>query len=86
MLYKKVHRQYLREFRVGRRFRFYDDSSEVHEVTRKPEIGLFSIRVSDWDVISMVQWPGKMWLKDNIEWLDRCYIRRFIDNFLESLR
>lgn len=32
MLYKKIHRQYLREFRMGRKFRY---NGEVHEVAGK---------------------------------------------------
>ena len=34
MLYKKIHRQYLREWRVGREFKYYN----IHRVTRKPHI------------------------------------------------
>ena len=36
MLYKKVHRQYLREFRTGRKFKFYDDNIINFNVTREP--------------------------------------------------
>lgn len=39
MLYKKIHRQYVREFRVGRRFKFNDsagmnDSSVVYKIIK----------------------------------------------------
>lgn len=36
MLYKKIHRQYLRQWRIGRRFKI--DSGLVYEVTREPFI------------------------------------------------
>lgn len=35
MLYKKVHRQYLREFRIGRRFKDKYDNC-IDEITGKP--------------------------------------------------
>ena len=35
MLYKKVHRQYLKEWRLGRKYEMY---GEVCEVTREPYI------------------------------------------------
>ena len=34
MLYKKIHRQYFREFRIGRRFK-YEGNGVVCEVTKK---------------------------------------------------
>lgn len=37
MLYKKIHRQFLREFRIGRKFK-YSRSGDVCEVTGKPLI------------------------------------------------
>lgn len=36
MLYKKIHRQYLREWRVGRKFKL--DNGLVYEITREPFI------------------------------------------------
>ena len=36
MLYKKIHRQYLREWRLGRKFKL--DNGEVYEVTKEPFI------------------------------------------------
>ena len=33
MLYKKVHRQYLRQWRIGRKYKMY---GQVCEVTREP--------------------------------------------------
>ena len=36
MLYKKIHRQYLRQFRIGRRFKYkFCGCSEVCKVTKK---------------------------------------------------
>lgn len=35
MLYKKVHRQYLRKFRVGRKFEY---NNKVHEIIKEPYI------------------------------------------------
>ena len=37
MLYKKIHRQYLRQFRIGRWFK-YKYSRTVYEVTSEPHI------------------------------------------------
>lgn len=37
MLYKKVHRQYLREFRLGRKLRFCGIDI-VYEITKEPSI------------------------------------------------
>ena len=37
MLYKKVHRQYVKEFRRGRKYEF---DGKVREVTRKPHINI----------------------------------------------
>ena len=38
MLYKKVHRQYLKEFREGRKFKHEFSSNVVCEITRGPYI------------------------------------------------
>lgn len=36
MLYKKIHRQYLREWKVGRKYK--TSSGKVYKVSRKPYI------------------------------------------------
>lgn len=38
VLYKKVHRQYLRQFKVGRKFKC---DGEVHEIIKEPYIGRY---------------------------------------------
>ena len=81
MLYKKVHRQYLRECKIGRKFRF---RGEVYKVTGKPFIyyseGSICVKCSgpgNWDYWDLVVvndfygWSiGKRLDKDNIEWLN----------------
>lgn len=75
MLYKKVHRQYLRQFRKGRKYKF-NDSNIVGEIIRKPSIdkeyGYIYIRVGGLYLITMTgPGSGKMWHKDDyITWLD----------------
>ena len=66
MLYKKVHRQYLREWRVGREFKFKD--SNVHKVIEKPYIRLFDICSDGWLLIVLI--TGRIMCAGNIEWLD----------------
>lgn len=75
MLYKKIHRQHVRQFRVGRKFRFVDNYNDrVYKITGKPHIPLFTkgkrstIRVDCWDLIFV--WSGKLWHKDDITWLN----------------
>lgn len=67
MLYKKIHRQCLREWRVGRKFRICD-YSKVIEITEKPHLKSDSIWVADWCLISLDD--GSMWPKGVTEWLD----------------
>lgn len=59
MLYKKIHRQHLREFRVGRKFIKYDDS-HVHEVTKEPYVYGGSIWISR--IIDCNKRPSSLWL------------------------
>ena len=80
MLYKKVHRQFLREFKKGREFRVGDD---VYKVTREPCIDpeyIYSV-VSDnaWPLIPLVDAPKSIYYypdkgeridEDYIEWLN----------------
>lgn len=78
MLYKKIHRQFLREFRVGRKFKY---NKVVYEVTEKPHIDpeyIYSV-VSDnkWPLIPLVDAPiyyypdkGERTDEDYIEWLN----------------
>lgn len=82
MLYKKTHRQYLREFKVGRRYRYEGDG--VYEITRKPyidedyyiKIDVDNDRYFSCRCIAVIAlYSGKMWYKfkiakDIIIWLD----------------
>ena len=66
MLYKKIHRQHLRQWRIGRRFKI---DGYVDEVTGKPYIKRSCyIWVGDWKVINTVS--GQLWHEDEITWLD----------------
>ena len=47
MLYKKIHRQYIREWRLGRKFRFSHGSNTIYRVSREPYIKGISIWVED---------------------------------------
>lgn len=83
MLYKKVHRQFLREFWVGRKFKFngsagMNDSSVVYKII-KLYIGVKSIyiRILDSkhnnDFIHVITDKGnldELWHEDFFEWLD----------------
>lgn len=72
MLYKKVHRQHVREWRCWRRFK-YNDRDEVYRIPSiaKPHIvEKFNIMVDEWALISMYGPSlGKIWHKEII-WLD----------------
>lgn len=73
MLYKKVHRQHIREWRKGRKFK-YNDRDEVCRIpfTAKPHIiEEFNILIEGWALICMYS-PhlGKIVHKDRITWLD----------------
>ena len=66
MLYKKIHRQYVREFRMGRRFRY---KGCRFEITGKPYIDFTFIWIAGcWELINTVS--GRLWNKDRITWLD----------------
>lgn len=108
MLYKKIHRQFLREFWEGR---WFECKGCMYKVDSKPYIRYiyardsFTISISvgkfssgsyipsTWGLFFMTgQHKGK--IKQNKIKLDkdrnnkgrlRCYIKRFIDNFLEIL-
>lgn len=72
MLYKKVHRQFLREFRIGRRFK-YGSFKTIYKITNKPYIDQnYSIRiVENFPLISMTgPFSGSMLSRDWITWLD----------------
>lgn len=47
MLYKKIHRQHVREWRLGRKFKFSHGSSAIYRVSREPYIEGISIWVED---------------------------------------
>ena len=85
MLYRKIHRQYVRQFIVGRRFRWYN--GEVRKVIGKPNIDYFEgaicVKVkyygpstwSDWGLIVINDnyyglSIGARLDKDKIKWLD----------------
>ena len=68
MLYKKIHRRYLKQFRVGRKFKF-KGLTEEYEITREPRIGAYYISTDRWLLIELPS--GKMTLHDGyITWLD----------------
>ena len=70
MLYKKIHRQYLREWRLDRKFRFRDNK-EVYRVAIKPYIDEGYIKIGGWRLIYM-KGPrlGRLFDKDDFKWLD----------------
>lgn len=79
MLYKKVHRQHVKEWRIGRKFKFFG----VQEITREPYIDgsyikvryvMYNEELKDVDdtIISMTgEESGRMWFDKNIiTWLN----------------
>ena len=67
MLYKKVHRQYLRQFRIGREFKYeFCGFPEVCKVTGKPYIGGNYIQIDYKWLIAL--YSGRFWY--NITWLN----------------
>lgn len=74
MLYKKIHRQYLKEWRTGRNFKY---KSGVYEVIGKPYIFGRYIRVDEvdrhgeetYDMIVDLD-SGSMWYMNVVTWLD----------------
>ena len=68
MLYKKIHRQYLRQLWKGRKFKY---DGEVYEVTRKPYIEGSNIRTCCWRLISISgPYLGRLRYKNCITFLD----------------
>ena len=70
MLYKKIHRQYIRKFRKGRKYMFPGDNV-VREITKKPYIEKHGncINTDCWFLISFS--TGRLLFnKDDFEWLD----------------
>ena len=71
MLYKKIHRQYVKEFRVGRKYKLYGDDDVVCEIAGKPYIDIEGscINTDCWFLISLSS--GRLFFnKDDFEWLD----------------
>ena len=71
MLYKKIHRQYLRKWRIGRKFKY---NRHVYEVTKKPYIDIErgSIRIDNWHLILIpITGPSKgALIYIGIEWVE----------------
>lgn len=67
MLYKKIHRQYLRAWRKGRKFK-YRGSGDVGKVATKPCMTSEDIWVAGYDLISLV--TGKLHYKNRVTWLE----------------
>ena len=69
MLYKKIHRQHLREWKVGRRFKF---EGEVFEIINEPVRDNYDEYIwgdgGDWHLISLKS--GRLYHKDGITWLN----------------
>lgn len=97
MLYKKVHRQFLRQFKKGRKVR-HRGSGKVLKITEGPYLTKYYIQVDLNKVIlhdTLIpitidnRYYGKfcadITIIGRIERLRRC-IKRFIDNILENLR
>lgn len=78
MLYKKIHRQYLREFRIGRGYRYENESVYRNRITRKPYINEDYIQIDvdneyfgDRCIALIALYSGKMWYKFKIiTWVD----------------
>lgn len=78
MLYKKIHRQYLREFRVGRKFMLRNEIFEIiKEVIKKPYISRNRIWIDtsstnrQMELIRLrLHFSGWRWYKEEITWLD----------------
>lgn len=70
MLYKKTHRQYLREFRKGREFKFNDGNEEVYKIFDEPIIDEYNelIWVDCMNLISL--YSGQLLHKNYIIWLN----------------
>lgn len=67
MLYKKIHRQYLREFRIGRKYKG-KYTGKVYEIAVKPYITKEYIQIGGWWLINF--YSGELYNKDVFEWLE----------------
>ena len=86
MLYKKIHRQYVKEFREGRKFKCEEFGDDVREITSKPYIDsrgwwicvkvmlVDKDRYDFWSVISItncfMSHKGELSNKNDITWLE----------------
>lgn len=71
MLYKKVHRQFLRDFRVGRKFK--TKYSVVCEITKGLHISRewIVVEVDDEDMWYIIKlFSGQIWDKNDMIWLE----------------
>ena len=71
MLYKKVHRQHLRQFWEGRTGK--TDDGIIFEVLRKPYIcndGFIRMYCDDCLRELIILSNGRMWYKNGITWID----------------
>ena len=67
MLYKKIHRQYVREWRIGRKFWYH---YKVRKVTFKPEVCEYFIRMDNFILIDTCGPRLGQIQKKDITWLD----------------
>ena len=67
MLYKKIHRQFVREFRIGRKYGF-SGSNIQHRVNYKPSVGRDFIWINE--LILIYFSSGRIQYKDKIIWLN----------------
>lgn len=72
MLYKKIHRQFVRQFWVGRRYWY---RGEMYEITKKPHIGFCDKCINvdgGWPVIYIAgpRCSGKIQYKGAFVWLE----------------
>ena len=81
MLYKKIHRQYLREWRKGREFRFDDSGEECEIIRRGPYIrdnyiwaDYGDVDYDDSDDLDLIHLTGpdlgQIWDKNDMIWLE----------------
>ena len=74
MLYKKIHRQYVRQFRISREFEYYIGTKL--RVIGKPRIGdiYIHVRCSDYYTLGLIFIKGKrsgqIHYKEEITWLN----------------
>lgn len=67
MLYKKIHRQYIREFRTGRKYKCMY-SGKAYKVAEKPYIKLGCIWLEGWRLTQFSS--GRLCNRDGFEWLE----------------